>query len=61
MSIIKKEDILAYQFEDKIICAACHAGVQGELTEDQIITCDDLDKDDGSMYFCDQCKKQIGE
>jgi hypothetical protein len=60
MGRIKKEDIAAYQLDQELVCnerlTADEAGK--ELTEDQIITQADLEKED-DLAFCDRCKKEV--
>ena len=61
MSIIKLEDILAYQIGDQIVSPE---GLTDEerknLTQDQVLTEEDL-RGDAAFIFCDRTKKLITE
>jgi hypothetical protein len=61
MGIIKDAEIVGYHLEDGVYCVDCIGEIDNDLlTEDTIITEDDLDHqyaDD--VIFCDKCHKQI--
>ncbi len=60
MGIIKNDDIVGYSFQGKFVCTDCATDDDlKELKEDEVITSDDVEREE-ALYFCDECKKQIG-
>lgn len=57
MAIFKKEDIVGYRQDQKILCIDCAKEIN-DLEQEDIITTDDLEKSD-DLYFCDTCGKQL--
>jgi hypothetical protein len=55
--IIKNEDIRGYRIDGEIRCLKHLSGEEEQnLTEDQIITNDQIGED---KYFCDECKEEL--
>jgi hypothetical protein len=56
------EDVIGYSIENMgVFCVECFEkefGESHEILEDEIITENDRDKDEG-LTFCDNCKKPI--
>jgi len=67
MGIIAKDDIRGYENvdagfagEELIVCPECITAEQEEkVKEDDIITTQDIEKDDERIFFCGVCKKQL--
>jgi len=59
MGIIKKEDIRAYRIGEELVCTECYKEAEdGEVSEENILTEDDLKKDE-EKYFCNRCGEEI--
>lgn len=58
MSIIKREDIKAVRLEGKIICLNCFDGKLDDLSFNEIITEEEMERSD-DIYYCDICGKAI--
>lgn len=42
------------------VCLKCLTNEERQdLTENEVISRDEVDDDDEGMYFCDRCKKQL--
>jgi uncharacterized protein YlaI len=57
MAMYKMDEIVAYNFGDKIVCINC-TDEEDIVDQDGIITQKDVDAGD-SLYFCDDCKERI--
>jgi hypothetical protein len=60
MGYIKPEEICGYNLDNEIVCTGCIDSEDfiDDLPIKDIITNDDVDKDDG-IYFCDRCKERL--
>jgi hypothetical protein len=59
MGTIKNEDIVAYQVDEKLVCAGCYNEAEdGAVSQENILIEADLDRD-AETYFCDRCGKEI--
>ena len=61
MSVYRDEEILALRETEtrRIICRQCSTQQQwNDMTEEDIITQEDVDKKE-FVYFCDECRKKL--
>jgi len=59
MEIIKNKKIRGYILDQDIVCVKCVTQEElKEVTEDQIITDDEVEKSD-EMFFCNRCNKEL--
>jgi hypothetical protein len=60
MGTVKKGDIAGIWLDPEIVCAECISDDERDnLKEDQIITQDQIYRDDETLYFCDRCKRKF--
>lgn len=58
MSVIKMDEIMAYQIKEETVCTDCATKDEtDDLTLDDVIL--ESSRDDEEFTFCDRCKKQI--
>ena len=58
MGVIKKEDVVGYWVDDKLLCIKCAEGKEN-LTQDKIVTTDEVENEE-NLYFCDHCHEELG-
>lgn len=56
MSEVEWKDIAAVRFGNDLVCTDC-LEEKDKFDEEDILTYDDCEE--GSVYFCDRCKKNI--
>lgn len=57
MGVVKKDDIVAYQINETILCANCVGDRDTAVKEDDLIL--DSGRNDDDLIFCDECKELI--
>lgn len=58
MAVIKREEIKGVYVDQALHCLGCFEGRLEDLELDDLLTAEEVENDD-SLYFCDECKKQI--
>ena len=55
---IDQKEIAALKIRGELICTECFSEEDETLTEDMILSFDELEKMNND-YFCDRCKKKL--
>jgi uncharacterized protein with PIN domain len=58
MGAIDVNQIRGVSDQGRILCSKCMGKVE-DYTEDDFIMEDDIERDDDTLYFCDECKQQL--
>ncbi|MDF1552521.1 MAG: hypothetical protein P1P84_05630 [Deferrisomatales bacterium] len=59
--LIEKSDVIAVRMDDgRLVCTAHLGDDWGAVTSRDLFTRDDLERDDDSLYFCDECGAKLG-
>ena len=60
MSQIDREDVVGTQLDAEMVCVECMSGEEWrELKLSDLLTRDDVERDDDKLYFCDRCKVRL--
>lgn len=51
------KDIVCYEVNKNFLCHKCADMYENDITEDSIITEDDIEKSE--VIFCDECKEKV--
>lgn len=60
MGIIKYEDIRGYRTDSGIVCCECVGDERlKDITEDEVVTENEVEGGFDDLWFCDDCKKRL--
>jgi len=57
---INKDEVIAKRDHEGIICSDCMTAADWEdISPNEILTLDDIERDDDKLFFCDKCGKRL--